>query len=125
VRVETDAQDFRWTLRSEQQGAVDLAGEETLRLAMPLAVGECLVRLGAVEDQLRAAVGDDTLGRGIGAVEFEKPECAQVGAECGRGRDFAVAEHVRRIADIVMFLPMVRVPSPARLQLAAALYRFR
>jgi hypothetical protein len=97
--MESNPQHLRRTIRTEQLGAIDLAGQEAARLAMPLSRMEILKGLSPVEDQFRTAIRYNTLRRRIFAIVFQKPKPVDKQPKPRRWRDFTISEHLSIIAD--------------------------
>ena len=94
MRMKSNTQHVRRTFGPQQQRTVDLAGEETPWLAMPLAVLERLKRLAPVKDQLRMAVGNDALWNSVVTIVLQNPKAIDEGLEPGRRSDFTIPNHI-------------------------------
>src|ERR1700722_7491176 len=96
--MKSNPQHFSGAVRPEQQGTVNLPGQEATRLALPLPPLKSLERLAPVEDQLRMPVGHHALGRGSIAILLENPKAIDDGPKLELRLDLTIAKHLSIIA---------------------------
>ena len=103
-RTEADSHDPGGTGGTDLHGTGELADQKTLRLFVPCAVAERFERPAEIEDQLGAAIGDDSLdGAGI---HLEEPEAIDNLSRRASGTDFTIVHPGKRISgprDFVLF----------------------
>jgi hypothetical protein len=96
--MKSDAGHAGWTVRPQQQGSIDLAGEKTTRLRTPLAVLKGLEGFTPVQDQLAMAVRNDALRRSVLSVVFQDPETVEKWLQVVRGTDLKIPNRLGMIA---------------------------
>ena len=97
MRLKSNPQHLRWTSGPQQQGTVNLAGQEAIRLAVPSPRLERFERLAPVENQFRMTVRDHAL-HALFAIVFQNPKGMYERPEPGRRPDFTIPNHIRMIA---------------------------
>jgi hypothetical protein len=98
MRVKSNSHNPGWAIGPQQQRALNLAGEETTRLAMPFPGSEKLKRLAQIEDELRMAIRDYALGRRTFSIMLQRPKAVDKRLKLGGGLDFTIAHHSGMIA---------------------------
>jgi hypothetical protein len=98
VRTKPDPQHFCGSTWPQQQRAINLSGQETARLALPLPQLKSFKRLAPVQDQLCLAVRHHALWRGILAAMFQNPKGIYEPTQFRRWTDFSIPDHTGIIA---------------------------
>lgn len=105
VRMKPDAHHPHRAGRPKHQRAGYLPEEKTPRLGPPDAFGQAFIGLAQIQDQLRAAIGDNSLNTRIRVEVFEYPVAAHEPRHCGIGCDLLIAHGSVQFATV----PAVRM----------------